>query len=301
MPLSLIALIVLGVASLAAAGFVFMGERSRQDIVARTADRAPAFATPSFARGPSLSERIARRIAVVAPETWTASEKTEHKLVQAGHDSATAPLVYSAVRVLLGIMLPLIALLIVPKHSFNAVVLDVAAAVLVALIIPPFVLVRQVRKRQETLRRSLPDALDLLVVCIEAGISLDAALLRVAKDLAGVHPELADELLVVTQKTNVGMPRAEALRGLWTRTGVEQIRALVSHVVQAEKWGTSIGKVLRVYSETLRRQRRQAAEKKAATAPVKMLIPLGLLIFPALMLVIMGPIIMSVMTLFDKK
>ena len=150
------------------------------------------------------------------------------------------------------------------------------------------------------IRRSLPDALDLLVVCIEAGVSLDAAILRVAKDLGAVHPELAEELLIVNQRVNVGMPRAEALQGLWARTGVEEVRALITHIVQGEKWGTSSGRVLRTYAETLRRRRRQAAEKNAATAPVKMLVPLGLFIFPALLLVILGPVALNVMTLFKQ-
>jgi len=176
----------------------------------------------------------------------------------------------------------------------------VSCAALIAAIAPVYYLVRRVRIRQERIRRSLPDALDLLVVCIEAGISLDAAILRVARELWGVHPDLATELLIVNRKTNAGLAREEALRGLSTRTGVEEIRSLVAHIVQSEKWGTSSGKVLRVYSETLRKQRRQKAEKVAATLPVKMLLPLGLFIFPAIFLVILGPAAMSIMAMFKQ-
>jgi tight adherence protein C len=146
----------------------------------------------------------------------------------------------------------------------------------------------------------LPDALDLLVVCVEAGISLDAAILRVAKDLIYVHPDLARELLVLNRKTNAGVTREEALRGLWERTGVEEIRTLVTSLVQSEKWGSSSARVLRIASETLRRKRQHWAEKRAATAPLKMVVPMALLIFPALFVVILGPAVLKIVGAFGK-
>src|SRR4029078_2761195 len=139
------------------------------------------------------------------------------------------------------------------------------------------------------------------VVCVSAGISLDAALLRVAKDMVYVHPELSRELLIVNRKTNAGVTREVALRGRGERTGVEEVRSLVSSLIQSEKWGTSSSRVLRVSAETLRRKRRFAAEKKAATAPLKMLIPMALLIFPALFVVIMGPAVMKIVGAFAGK
>lgn len=302
MPIALIALICLSVASLTVAAYAYLGERARREIVSRAAGAADTAVAgrPLLVRQPSRWDTLIQRSAVVVPEGWATNAKTEHQLVQAGYDGPMAPLAYGVIRVALLIALPLLVGLVAPKTSFNNLILCVAAAGIFAMLLPMWYLTRAVRLRQERLRRSLPDALDLLVVCIEAGISLDAALLRVAKDLGTAHPELAAELLVVNQKTNAGMTRADALRGLWTRTGVEEVRTLVTHVVQGERWGTSIGKVLRVYAETLRRQRRQAAEKKAATAPVKMLLPLGVFIFPALLLVIMGPIMLNVMTLFRQ-
>ena len=150
------------------------------------------------------------------------------------------------------------------------------------------------------MRRSVPDALDLMVVCVEAGISLDAAILRVAREVRLAHPDLAHELAVVNRKTNAGIPRENALRGLWQRTGVEEIRTLVSSMIQSEKWGTSIATVLRVAAETLRRKRRQTAEKKAKQAPLKMTMPLVLFILPALFIVIMGPALVQVIQEFGK-
>ena len=159
---------------------------------------------------------------------------------------------------------------------------------------------RLIRQRQERIRRSVPDALDLMVVCVEAGVSLDAAILRVSREIRLAHTDLAHELAVVNRKTNAGIPRDGALRGLWQRTGVEELRTLVSSMIQSEKWGTSIATVLRVAAETLRRKRRQTAEKKAKQAPLKMTFPLVLFILPALFIVIMGPALVQVINEFGK-
>jgi tight adherence protein C len=177
-------------------------------------------------------------------------------------------------------------------------VLLMAWAVIAGWALPVWYVHRRAYLRQERIRRSVPDALDLLVVCIEAGVSLDAAILRVARELSKVHPVLSSELMVVNRKSNAGVPREQALRGLWERTGVEEVRALISTMIQSEKWGTSIGTVLQVYAETLRRKRRQAIEKKAATIPVKMLFPLILFILPALFAVVMGPAVIQIPKLF---
>lgn len=302
MPLALAGLIFLGIASLGAALYVFLVERSRRGIVGRTsegASRTPAYG--ALFAGDGIARRsITRVVSELIPESWATNAKTEQALVQAGHDSTTAPLTYAAIRVALLAGIPLAVFIMAPKTTFARLVVYVAAAALVGALIPIWYLLRGVRLRQERIRRALPDSLDLLVVCIEAGISLDAAILRVAKDLGAIHPELAGELVIVNRKTNAWMPREDALRGLWTRTGVLEIRALVSQIIQGEKWGTSSGKVLRVYSETLRRARRQAAEKKAATLPVKMLLPLGLFIFPSIFVVILGPVMVHVAKLFAK-
>jgi tight adherence protein C len=139
-----------------------------------------------------------------------------------------------------------------------------------------------------------------MVVCVEAGVSLDAAILRVAREVRLVHTDLAHELHVVNRLTNAGVPRETALRGLWQRTGVEDIRALVSSLIQSEKWGTSVATVLRVAAETLRRKRKQYAEKKAKQAPLKMTFPLLFFILPALFIVIMGPAVATIIKEFGK-
>jgi tight adherence protein C len=177
---------------------------------------------------------------------------------------------------------------------------SVGVAVFCGWMIPIGMLARLIRQRQERIRRSVPDALDLMVVCVEAGVSLDAALLRVSREIRMAHTDLAHELAVVNRKTNAGIPRENALRSLWQRTGVEELRTLVSSMIQSEKWGTSIATVLRVAAETLRRKRRQTAEKKAKQAPLKMTFPLVLFILPALFIVIMGPALVQIVNEFGK-
>lgn len=235
-----------------------------------------------------------QRMMKAAPSVWAKDVKTREKLIMAGHDDPSAPLLYSFARVVSTVGLPALAFIFGPKSSFLQMMMIVLAAAMFGYIIPVYYLTRAVRIRQDKIRKSLPDTLDLLVVCVEAGISLDAAILRVARELLAVHPELASELMVVNRKTNAGMARDEALRGMWERTGVEELRTLIASLIQSEKWGSSSARTLRVSSETLRRKRRQAAEKRAATAPVKMVLPLGLLIFPALFIVILGPAVLNI-------
>jgi len=226
--------------------------------------------------------------------------QSQEKLVQAGFDTPTAPATYFFARVVSFVILPVLAVAFGPRNSFFVYVLSIGFAVFAGWIIPMGFLDRLVRQRQEKIRRSVPDALDLMVVCVEAGVSLDAAILRVSREIRLGHTDLAHELSVVNRKTNAGIPRDAALRSLWQRTGVEELRTLVSSMIQSEKWGTSIATVLRVSAETLRRKRRQVAEKKAKQAPLKMTFPLVLFILPALFIVIMGPALVQVITEFGK-
>lgn len=304
MPILLVVLIVVGVAGLAIAAYLFLQDRSRQEIVQRAMGGTEAGEmTQKILRGPgrNLEETLAGRMLKRAPSVWSNNTTIQHQLVQAGFDSPSAPLIYSMARVVALVVLPLVAFVLMRDSTFFKATMVVVVAAIFGLLLPVYYLARAVRVRQERIRRSLPDALDLLVVCVEAGISLDAAILRVAKDLIFVHPDLSKELLVVNRKTNAGVTREDALRGLWDRTGVEEIRTLVTSLIQSEKWGASSSRVLRVSSETLRRKRRHAAEKRAATAPIKMVIPLALLIFPALFVVIMGPAVLNIIAGFSGR
>jgi tight adherence protein C len=222
------------------------------------------------------------------------------KLIQAGYDTPTAPALYFLLRISSLVLFPLAAFLIIPRERFLIWAMGMGVAAFFGLILPMAMLDRFVRLRQERIRRSVPDALDLMVVCVEAGVSLDAAILRVSKEIRLAHEDLAHELAVVNRLSNAGLPREQALRTLWQRTGVEDLRALVSSLIQSEKWGTSVATVLRVAAETLRRKRRQAAEKQAKMAPLKMTFPLLFFILPALFVVILGPAVVQVIREFSK-
>jgi len=301
--LFLFGLIIIAVAAGAIAFGLQLREKSRQEVVDRTLGlSANADVRRAIRRGLGADEENSLRARMLkkAPSVWAQNETVQQRLVKAGHDGPIAPLVYSLVRVGVLILLPLLAFIFLPKTSFLKVLVGVSAGGLFGLMLPPFILLRLEARRQEKIRRSLPDALDLLVVCVEAGISLDAAILRVAKDLLLVHPDLAGELLVVSRKMNAGMTREDALRGLWDRTGVDEVRTLVASLLQSEKWGSSSSRVLRVSSETLRRKRRQTAERKAATAPLKMIVPMALFIFPALFVVILGPAVVQIASVGGK-
>ncbi len=154
---------------------------------------------------------------------------------------------------------------------------------------PDFWLGKRIEKRQKRLTRGLPDVLDLLVICMEAGLSLDQATARSAEELRSSQPEICDELTVVVLEQRAGRARSEAWKNMSDRTGVESLRNLVSMLVQTEQFGTSIAKMLRVHSDTLRVQRVQLVEEMAAKTSVKLVFPLVLFIFPALFLVTLGP------------
>jgi tight adherence protein C len=216
------------------------------------------------------------------------------RLVRAGIEREEAPLVLAVARVALAAGVPLLALWLGPAGPPLLRALWLGLAVVVALLAPFALLDRLTAARQLALRRALPDTLDLLVVCVEAGVSMDAALQRVARELAPVHPALAAELAVMNRRLAAGLTREEALRGLAVRTGVEELRLLAAHLVQAERWGTSIATVLRVTARDLRRRRRLAAEKRAATAGTRMLLPLALCIFPTIFVVLLGPALLQV-------
>jgi tight adherence protein C len=222
--------------------------------------------------------------------------KFVQKLTYAGYEGAVASAIFAATRLATLVILPTAVAFSLVNAPLALLTAVVPGAAIIAWILPIAVLERLARRRQDRIRHALPDSLDLLVVCVEAGISIDAAILRVARELSLTYPDLASELLIVNRKTNAGISREEAIRGLWSRTGVEDLRSLASSLVQTEKWGTSITKVLRVAAATLRRKRRQHVEKRVALAPVKMTFPLVALILPALFVIILGPAMLQVMT-----
>jgi len=165
-------------------------------------------------------------------------------------------------------------------------------------LIPDFVLTRATRQHQKAIQNGLPDAIDLVVVCIEAGSSLDQALVRASEELEFALPALAFELRIVTTEIRAGKPRLEAFQGLARRTGVDDVRALVTMLTQTDRFGTSIAQALRTHATTSRTKRRQRAEERAAKVGVKLVFPLALCFVPALYVVCLGPVVVRVIRTF---
>ena len=169
-----------------------------------------------------------------------------------------------------------------------------------SMIAPSSVLERLMERRLRTLRHGFPDALDLLVVCVESGLGLSMAIQRVADEIGVSHTELARELALVNAEIRAGVDRSLALRNLADRTGLTDIRGLVSLLIQTMRFGTSVGDALRVYSEEFRDRRMQKAEEEAATIATKLIFPLVLCLFPSFFIVAIGPAVLRLITVFSQ-
>jgi tight adherence protein C len=212
-------------------------------------------------------------------------------LIQAGFRERRHLVIYQGSRIVGAAALFLLALLLT---GFQSVALLAGAAAL-GLFLPRFILKRLIRDRQRQITVALPDALDLTVVCVEAGLALDNALLRVGEDLKYAHPALSEEFYISNLEMRAGKPRADALRSLAARTGVDDVRALVSALVQTDRFGTSIAQALRLYSDALRTERRRRAEEAAAKTSTKMIIPLVVFALLPLIFVTLGPALIELL------
>ena len=231
---------------------------------------------------------------------WQDSQ-TRVRLANAGFRSENTVSDFYALRLLAAILFPAIVMFgsqFFPELTSRQVMSALIAALVVGLLLPSIVLDKLIAKRQRALRNAFPDALDMLVVCVEAGLGLQAALQRVADEIQVSHPVLADELHQVNRETRVGVDRIEAMRNMATRTGLEDIRGLVASLDQSMRFGTSIAETLRVYSEEFRDKRLQKAEEMAAKIATKMIFPLTFCFWPAFFLVMVGPAILGVLAVW---
>ncbi len=219
--------------------------------------------------------------------------RTQLLMIRAGYRSSEASLAMRGVKLLCPVA-ALAGVYFSGLYRINVFFIPIVAFAL-GYLLPDMWLTWRVGSRQRKLRRGLPDALDLLVICVEAGLGLDQALLKVSQDMKISHPELSEELQFVNLEMRIGKTRIEALRELARRTGLDDIKALTAMLIQTERFGTSIAQSLRVYSDDMRIKRRQRAEEMSAKTSVKMVPPLVFFIFPALMVVILGPAIITLM------
>jgi tight adherence protein C len=227
-----------------------------------------------------------KRIGNAAPKSSSELGKIQQRLLAAGYRSSEAVFVFTGIRVAAALVaFAMFALPFIIRPNLPA------AMVMAALgyVLPAMLLARMAKRRQHRMRLGLPDALDLLVVSVEAGLGLDQAIQRVGQELSYAHPDLCDELRLINLELRAGKARSDALHNLAERTGVEDISSLVAMLVQTDKFGTSVAQSLRVHSETVRTKRRQRAEEAAAKTGVKMVFPLVFCIFPAIWVVTIGP------------
>jgi tight adherence protein C len=227
---------------------------------------------------------------------------TRSLLAHAGYRHANAVTIYAGVRVGLAVLLAGGTALALPFWGAKAAVIVLLALYMAAVgyVLPLLVVRSKARRRQKELTLNLPDALDLLVVCVEAGLGLNQAFVRVADEIHPLSEVTATEFHLMNLDIRAGTPREEALRNLFERTGVDDIRSLTTMMIQANRFGTSIAGALRVHSETLRDKRRQRAEEAAAKTTIKIVFPLVLCIFPAMFVVIIGPALIQTLEAFTS-
>ena len=256
---------------------------------------------PTTRRGDGWRERLADFAEPLAklsvPTDGWESSPLRLRFINAGWRAPSAPGLYHAGKSVLTIGLPLVVWIALPHHANRPLALTfllLVGAASIGYYLPDFLLKRRVARRQRDIFEGFPDALDLMTVCVEAGLAMDAALARVGSEIGLKCPVLADELQLVTLELRAGSAKEKALRNLALRTGVEDVDALVKMLIQAERFGTSVGTALRVQSEQLRTRRRQLVEEKAAQIATKLLFPLIFCIFPALLVVLLGPAVIQI-------
>lgn len=249
-----------------------------------------------------LAERLASPLSRLLPASAAEVKKTQKQLMHAGFRSDSAPIIYRGIHIAAMAGFPAVVALACAFAGKppKAAILWILIAFVVGFFLPRYMLKRMIKTRQMRLRWGLADALDLMVVSVEAGLGLNAAIVKVSSELKDVHIDIAEEFELANLEIRVGRERDEALRNLAERTGVDDLRSLVATLIQTDKFGTSIAKALRVFSDSLRTKRRQRAEQEAQKAAVKLLFPLACFLFPTLFIAILGPAALNLIDVLGR-
>jgi tight adherence protein C len=273
---------------LSGTGSALLYQRSTRRRLASAVAQPAAFLldAPAPPRGAKVA-RMVEPFQRILPRSSAEVSVVQKRLIRAGYREKNYVNIFYGAKVLVPVVLCILAT-VTNLYKFGGFFVYVMALGL-GFLIPDFWLGNRIKARQTSLRLGLPDALDLIVICVEAGLGMDKAILRTAEELQLSHPAIADELGLVSVEQRVGQHRVNAWKNFGDRTGVESVRALASILIQADKFGTSVGATLRVHAETLRIRRRQDAEEQAAKTTVKLIFPLVLFIFPALFVITLGP------------
>lgn len=249
-----------------------------------------------------LAEKVAEPINRILPPSPEQASKLQKRLMYAGFRSPNTPIIYRGLQIISLVGFPAFAWfsVMIITGGKGSVMIWVIVGALLGYLIPRIALDYFVNDRQLHLRWGLADALDLMVVSVEAGLGVNQALVRVSQELKFAHPEICEEFDMVNTEIRVGREREEALRNLAERTGVDDLRGLCAMLIQADRFGTSIARAIRVYSDSLRTRRRQRAEHAAQKAAVKLLFPLAVFLFPTLFIAMIGPAAIQLMDNFLK-
>jgi tight adherence protein C len=298
-PALLIALTVLIVSVAVAAGYVTL------EVLTRTAPGRQRLRGVGGEATGVIDTRLPLADSALDPKLARASRflptsakemgRLRKRLARAGYHHPWAPVIYasSELAIPVGLLLINLYLLGPTRGAFFGLMLG-----LLGYMLPGFWLARQITLRKKQIRNGLPDALDLLIVCVEAGLGLDQAIAKAAEELAVSHPPLAEELTMITTEIRAGKPRMEAFKNFAERTKIEDVRQLVSMLVQTDRFGTSVAQALRTQAEQSRTKRRQRAEERAAKLGVKLVFPLVFCLFPAMYVVTLGPAIIKFVRFF---
>jgi tight adherence protein C len=242
-------------------------------------------------------EKVLRsQVDLVEPRDRWDQSSLRTQLVMAGFRREEAPYLFVAVRIALALLLPagyLVSLAFFPTPTVKATYLLIALAA-AGLYLPLLYLRGRIEKRQRAISRALPNAIDMMMVCVEAGLGLDAAIQRVGEEMELASPEIYEELQLCSLELRAGKPRTDAFRNIALRTGVEEVKSLAALLIQTDRFGTSIASALRAHADGMRTKRRQKLEEAAAKTSVKLIFPLVFFIFPAIMAVMVGPAIIQI-------
>jgi len=294
------------IVSMSTALFFVLGSREMVQIWRRRADgQSLSSDTERSEAGGVIEEAQVQLRAVLEwfaklnqPSNIEDMRATRRMLITAGDRSAKAPVFFTGAKLLLAVVAVTLITMIPAKllgfPTTNTLIIYYLIAATCGYYAPSLWLKRAMANRQDALQRAIPDALDLMVVCVEAGLGLDQAMARVGEEIRQSHPALGDELAVLNSELRAGVQRKEALRGLAHRSNLEEVKNLVALLVQTDRFGTSIAQALRVHADSMRTTRRLRAEELAAKLPVKLLLPLVFFIFPCMFLVTIGPAVIRI-------
>jgi tight adherence protein C len=275
---------------------LFGRSRTLEQRVRQTSGETPSGSRFSLKKLVKGSEQIFKPLGEMIPRSPEEMSRQERRLVTAGFRRKDAPVLFYGIKIALAIFF--VIAFTAGGYLGKNPILWLLIAVLFGAMVPDVWMSRRIKRRKENIQLSIPDALDLTVVCVEAGLGLDQSLMRIGQEIRPIHRDLSDELRLLNLEINAGKSRAQSLRNLANRTEVDDLKALVAVLIQTDRFGTSVAQSLRVFSDSLRVKRRQRAEERAAKTTIKMIPPLVFFIMPAIFVVVLGPAVITIVQSF---